>query len=116
MIQNVVQARLVVKNGPSSEWEAKNPVLLSGELGYAKDTNVLKIGDGITPWNALSSISGGLTALVPGTATTVGGVLSSNKPNEISIDETGVMSLNQVSTSLLYVPEEEELILDGGKA
>lgn len=42
-------------------------------------------------------------------------VVSSNEDNAISVNvTTGVMTLNRVSTSNLYVPEGEELVLNGG--
>lgn len=31
----------------------RNPVLRSGEPGYETDTQVYKIGDGVTPWSDL---------------------------------------------------------------
>lgn len=42
-----------VKRGKSSSWESLNPVLNAGEPGYATDTGIFKIGDGITPWKNL---------------------------------------------------------------
>jgi len=33
--------------------KAKNPVLLEGEIVYESDTTLHKVGDGVTPWNAL---------------------------------------------------------------
>lgn len=58
--------------------------------------------------------------LEPGTTTLLGGVKSSLLANYIRItDENditgpGFMTLNQVSTSLLYVPDGDTLILEGG--
>ena len=50
------------------------------------------------------------------TAARLGGVKASSDPNTINVTEQGIMTLNQVSTSLLYVPEGDELILFGGRA
>ena len=36
-----------------SQWLALNPVLMAGEPGVEKDTDNLKIGDGLTAWNKL---------------------------------------------------------------
>ncbi len=36
-----------------SQWSALNPVLMAGEPGVEKETDNLKIGDGLTPWNKL---------------------------------------------------------------
>ena len=37
----------------STEWTSLNPTLLEGEIGFEKDTNKLKIGDGVSNWNTL---------------------------------------------------------------
>ena len=42
-----------LKRGTASRWAELNPILQQGEPGFVYDTNQLKIGDGITPWNEL---------------------------------------------------------------
>ncbi len=42
----------------AANWTSANPTLLAGEPGYETNTNKLKIGDGITPWNLLPYVSG----------------------------------------------------------
>ena len=42
-----------LKRGSSDAWRKLNPILAIGEPGFEKDTNRLKIGDGVTPWNNL---------------------------------------------------------------
>jgi hypothetical protein len=39
-------------------WTSLNPVLNVAEPGYETDSNKLKIGDGVTPWNDLAYITG----------------------------------------------------------
>ena len=39
--------------------KAKNPVLLEGEIVNESDTTLHKVGDGVTPWNALAYARGG---------------------------------------------------------
>jgi hypothetical protein len=46
-----------LRQGIENQWSFANPVLESGEPGYATDTKILKIGDGINGWNSLSSVS-----------------------------------------------------------
>lgn len=46
-------AELQVRRGSAALWAATNPVLLDGEWGK-DDAGRLKLGDGVTPWNALS--------------------------------------------------------------
>lgn len=43
----------------AAELKAKNPVLLKGEVVYESDTTLHKVGDGVTPWNALAYARGG---------------------------------------------------------
>ena len=43
----------------AAELKAKNPVLLEGEIIYESDTTLHKVGDGVTPWNALAYARGG---------------------------------------------------------
>lgn len=41
----------------STEWTSLNPTLLEGEIGFEKDTNKLKIGDGVSNWNTLEYVA-----------------------------------------------------------
>lgn len=50
-----MKAVILFRGGLSTEWESQNPVLRYREPGWATDTGVLKIGDGVTPWNDLES-------------------------------------------------------------
>lgn len=43
----------------AAEWAANNPILQLGELGSEKDTNKIKVGDGVTAWNDLPYSGGG---------------------------------------------------------
>ena len=58
MAKEVITTTFQFKRGLSSAWERNNPILSPGEPGWTLDTHVLKIGDGITPWNSLKAISG----------------------------------------------------------
>ena len=58
MAKEVITTTFQFKRGLSSAWERANPILAPGEPGWTLDTHVLKIGDGITPWNSLQAISG----------------------------------------------------------
>lgn len=44
---------LQLKRATDIKWQELNLVLAAGEPGFEKNTNRLKIGDGITPWNEL---------------------------------------------------------------
>lgn len=54
----VIPTTFKLKRGIAARWAEVNPVLAQGEPGFVYDTNKLKIGDGITPWNSLPYIEG----------------------------------------------------------
>ena len=64
----------------------------------------------------VATIQGGDFVLSPATETQLGGVKSSLNPNQIFVGQDGFMTLNRVSTSLLYVPEGDDFIINGGTA
>lgn len=47
---------ITFRKGTASAWTSVNPVLASGEPGYDLTNSVLKIGDGVSNWTALSGI------------------------------------------------------------
>ena len=44
------KVRFRVRRGTQAEWDSVNPILADGEIGFAKDTGELRIGDGVTRW------------------------------------------------------------------
>lgn len=70
-----------LRRNNSAFYAFNNPVLAAGEPAYETDTNKLKIGNGITPYNSLPYF--GVSVAAPGTVTSVnitgpGGALSSS--------------------------------------
>jgi hypothetical protein len=57
----VTTGRFRMLRGTAAQFSSLNPVLQAGEPGYTTDTRVLKIGDGTTAWNSLSTITAGTT-------------------------------------------------------
>lgn len=53
----IIKTTFKLRRGLASKWESINPILAEGEPGWAIDTEVLKIGDGVRPWTELNSIS-----------------------------------------------------------
>ena len=49
-----------IRRDTASSWMAVNPVLSNGEGGLETDTDKLKYGDGVTPWNSLPYLTQGL--------------------------------------------------------
>lgn len=60
--------------------------------------------------------NGGGFQLEVATSSRLGGVKASSDPDHVNVTQEGFMTLNQVSTSLLYVPTGDTLILYGGTA
>lgn len=58
MATQVLNTRFQFKRGLAEAWDRNNPVLAAGEPGWTLDTHILKIGDGVTAWKDLESISG----------------------------------------------------------
>lgn len=51
--------RIQIRRDTAANWEINNPVLLLAEMGYETDTNKVKFGNGIDPWNDLSYFAPG---------------------------------------------------------
>lgn len=64
--------RIQHRRGTAAQWAATNPVLADGELGFERDTKIVKVGDGTTNWTSLLppfvSLAGGSTILASGAA------------------------------------------------
>jgi hypothetical protein len=50
---NGTNLTLQFRRGLSSQWASVNPTLADGEMAIETDTDLFKIGDGVTPWNSL---------------------------------------------------------------
>lgn len=93
---------------------------LSSEL-FEKLSNI-EIGaqanviDGILLAGTEATIQGKKVSIPFASTTNVGLVLGSTDDNKISVADDGTMEVNRVSVAKLYVPDDVELILDGGNA
>lgn len=66
MAEIVLRTRFRLRRGTSEAWARVNPVLLYGEPGFEKDTNKLKIGDGVKAWNDLPYLTEGYSISADG--------------------------------------------------
>lgn len=105
---NITEASFNNKiEGVLSSYVKKPENFVQGNLVmFAEDGSF--IDSGVTP----EEYSGGSIA----SDTTPGGVISSSEDNSISVDENGKMTLNRISVSNLFVPDDEELIFSAGDA
>lgn len=61
-----VKTKIKLRRDTAANWTSTNPVLASGEMGYATDIKVLKTGDGFTAWNLLPvTAQSGSSAVIP---------------------------------------------------
>lgn len=47
-----MSVQIQLRRGSASAWSIANPILADGEIGVESDTNLFKIGDGLTAWNS----------------------------------------------------------------
>lgn len=59
-MNKTIQLRIQHPVYTAADLKARNPVLLKGEVVYETDTTLHKVGDGVTPWNALEYAGGGI--------------------------------------------------------
>lgn len=50
---------LRIRRATTVEWESHNPVLKTTDLGHDLDTNILKLGDGVSTWTELDPLNTG---------------------------------------------------------
>ena len=71
--------QIQLRRGTASAWTAANPILADGEIGVESDTDLFKIGDGLTAWVSLGY--GGIQ-----------GVSGTNGTNAVSDSDQTVLS------------------------
>ena len=82
----------------AAEWTALNPTLVDAEIGYERDTQRLKMGDGVTAWTGLPYVAGGdLTiAQVTGLQSALDGKLASSDASVTNAREWTAATVTQV--------------------
>lgn len=87
----VVNITYQLKRGSTARWSELNPILKQGEPGFAYDSNILKIGNGIDAWNDLPVINAASYAISPD-----GDSLAVNVNNQMTIYGFADAENNQV--------------------
>ena len=87
--------RVQFRRGTEANWDSANPVLLTGEIGYATNNNRFKIGDGSRPWRSLPYVATGgagtVVSVIAGVGL-IGGTITTT--GTIAVDKSVVMTLN----------------------
>ena len=127
--EGVLSAKVVAENGLSLGENGIAMGLASADAAGAMSaemfTKVSNIAanaqvntlEGITIAGVLAEINEAKQVDIPVATTAAAGVVKASEgDNEINVAATGVMSVNRVGVSKLFVEPESELILDGGTA
>ena len=100
----IIKTTFQLRRGYEAVWEKNNPILASGEPGFAIDKNGLKIGDGVRTWKELEYINNGSINLEDYVM-----------KEELEALEQQVEDLKE-HVENNCIPKEEILILYGGSA
>ncbi len=97
------KCKIQLRRGTASEMLSANPTLETGEPAFETDTNVLKIGDGSTDYNSLSSISGGGGGSTNGVVSNTAGIPNSTRvTNIVSMSQSDYNNLSSYDNNTLY--------------
>lgn len=110
----VIRTTFKFRRNLASYWEKKNPVLAEGEPCFELDTGKLKIGNGTTAYNDLPYINSNSVQIEIATKDIIGAVLSSDGKNQVSVDESGHMEVNEIGVEKLSNTVGITLVIDGG--
>ena len=84
MSEKTLNVKLLLRNGLSAEWEASSRILGKGELAWASDTGVFKIGDGEHTWKQITRTYKDFESVQSAIDTAVAG-LSKTNVTEINV-------------------------------
>jgi len=105
MARNVL---IQIRRDTASNWSTVNPVLAQGEIGWAYDTNVMKIGNGSSAWNALTvnniitnatTASGDLTGTYPAPTLATSGVTASTYGSASQVPVVAVDAKGRITSA-----------------
>ena len=127
--EGVLSAKVVAENGLSLGENGIGMSLASADAAgaipaemFTKLTNIaanaqVNTLEGITIAGVLAEINEAKQVDIPMATTAAAGVVKSSEgDNEINVAATGVMSLNRVGVSKLFVESDSVLVLDGGNS
>ena len=110
----VIETTFKFRRNLASYWAEKNPVLAEGEPCFELDTGKLKIGNGTTAYKDLPYVNSGSVQIEVATKDIIGAVLSSDEKNQVSVDESGHMEVNEIGVEKLSDTVGVTLVIDGG--
>ena len=110
----VIRTTFKFRRNVASYWTKTYPVLAECEPCFELYTGKLKIGNGTTAYNDLSYINSDSVQIEIATKDIIGAVLSSDEKNQVSVDESGHMEVNEIGVEKLSDTVGITLVIDGG--
>lgn len=110
----VIKTTFKFRRNTAEYWKNTNPILADGEPCFELDTGKLKIGNGTTAYNDLKYINGDSVQIEVATKDIIGAVLSSDEKNQVFVDESGHMEVNEIGVEKLSDTVGVTLVIDGG--
>lgn len=92
----ITPTRIQLARYTAAQWVTANPILLQGEPGWEIDTDLMKIGDGVTAWNNLGYFS-------PGNANANQAGVVAYADNRTNTPTIGAPNGNAVTGCVIYV-------------
>ena len=122
----VIKTTFKLRRGLANEWYEVNPILAEGEPGYALDTKVLKIGDGVNSWNNLKSIGGAsldpskeyytadeINIIIESTQTSLIGLIEAEKQRAMEQELKALQSIEEILNETTGILAQSKAYTDG---
>ena len=87
--------RIQVRRDSYANWQAANPLLLVGEVGYETDKKRSKTGDGASTWKNLPYDQDGIVSVGEGLTVDEDGVLSNTYDHSEDLGPIGEQTVKQ---------------------
>lgn len=106
---------IIFRKGTASAWTSANPVLASGEPGYDLTNSILKIGDGVSNWVALSGIgsASSLTSIAPGSLSSPSITSSIDLSTGIYFPSSGSISIASSGVDRFKIDNKGDIFVGG---
>ena len=112
-----ITTKIQMRQDTAANWESKNPILLSGEIGYDITYKKSKQGDGVTPWNSLPYMFVDIDEVLTIVAAKVGGLNATSWEDIVKIADKGaaskIFAIGDEKTITLTTSEEVTIIILG---
>lgn len=95
--------KIISRRDTASNWSGNNPILSNGEMGVDTTNRVMKIGDGVTPWNSLDHYEGMFDTEEPGLYVTDRDGFVAFSVTKEGIKFVGMESLNNGGSTDIFV-------------